>query len=137
MNTSENDKAIILFDGVCNFCNSSVNFVINHDSKNHFMFAALQSSKGRELMEKVGANSTTLDTLVLIENNKVFCKSSAALRIARRMNKLYPLLYIGMIVPKFIRDNIYDYFAKRRYKWFGKQETCMIPSEETMNRFIS
>ena len=100
------------------------------------MFAPLQSAKGRELMDKCNIDSSQLDTLILIENNKVYYKSTASLIITKHLNSLYPLLYAGVVVPRFIRDKLYESFAKRRYKWFGKQETCMIPSEEIKNKFI-
>jgi len=137
MQTLPNNKAIILFDGVCNFCNSSINFIIRHDKKNHFLFAPLQSAEGKELMESYNIDSSQLDTMILIEDNKVFYKSTAALLITKHLNRLYPMLYSGIIVPRFMRDKLYDYFAKKRYKWFGRRETCMIPDEEVRGKFIS
>lgn len=131
------DKAIILFDGVCNLCNSSVNFVIEHDKKNHFLFAPLQSEIGKILLEKHGIDSSKTDSFILIENGKAFAKSSAALRTAKYLNRLYPLLYLLLIVPSFIRNGVYDYIAKNRYKWFGRTESCMVPTLELKSKFIS
>ena len=130
-------KAIILFDGVCNFCNASANFTAKHDSKNYFLFAPLQSEKGIELLVKFNIDETKTDSFVLIENNNAYIKSSAALRVARHLNGLYSLPYIFIIIPPFIRDAVYDFISRHRYKWFGKRETCMIPTEEMKRKFIS
>ena len=137
MTENTSDKAIVLFDGVCNLCNSSVKFIINHDSKNHFQFAPLQSEKGKELLRDFNIDNVELESFVLIENNKIYLKSTAALRIAKHLNKLYPLLFIFIIVPPFIRNGIYGYIARNRYTWFGKRDVCMIAAEETKDRFIS
>ncbi len=133
----DNEKAIILFDGVCNFCNSSVNFVIKHDKKNHFLFAPLQSETAKKLLEKFNIDSSKTDSFILIENNKAYLKSTAALRVTKHLNKLYPLLYAFLITPPFIRNSVYNLVAKNRYKWFGKKEICMIPSAEIKGKFIS
>lgn len=130
-------NGIILFDGVCNFCNSSVNFIIKHDKKNYFLFAPLQSEFAKNICEKINVDSEELTTMVLIEGNKIFTKSNAALRITRKLNRAYPLFYGFIIVPLFIRNIIYDYFAHNRYKWFGKKETCMIPDDKLKEKFIS
>ena len=134
---SDNEKSIILFDGVCNFCNSSVNFVIKHDKKNHFLFAPLQSETAKKLLEKFNIDSSKTDSFILIENNKAYLKSTAALRVTKHLNKLYPLLYAFLITPLFIRNSVYNLVAKNRYKWFGKKEICMIPSAEIKGKFIS
>jgi len=132
----ENSYKIILFDGVCNLCNSSVNFVITHDPKNKFKFAALQSDVGASLIQKYGIDISKTDSIILIDNQKAFVKSSAALRIAKYLNKGYPLLYGLMIVPNFIRNWVYDYIAKNRYKWYGKKDSCMIPTPELKEKFL-
>ena len=137
MPENNNDKAIILFDGVCNLCNSSVNFVINHDRKNYFVFTPLQSEAGKRLITKVNIDDSLIDSFALIENNKIYFKSSAALRTVKHLDKLYSVLYAFIIVPPFIRNGVYSYIARNRYKWFGKKEVCMIPNEEIKNRFIS
>lgn len=127
---------IILFDGVCNLCNSSVNFVIRHDKKNLFKFAALQSDVGASLIQKYGIDTSETDSIILIENNKAYVKSTAALRVARHLNKGYPLFYAFMIIPNFIRNWVYDYIAKNRYKWYGKKDSCMIPTPELKEKFL-
>ena len=131
-------KRIILFDGVCNFCDASVQFIIKRDPYDHFLFSSLQSEKGQELVKqyKIPAD---VDSLVLIENGKAYTKSSAALRIAKKLDGLWHLFFILMIVPRPIRDIFYDYFAKNRYQWFGKKseaEACMLPTPEQRKRFI-
>ena len=136
MSENKSNTAIILFDGICNFCNSSVNFVIRHDKKNHFKFAALQSEAGKNLLEKYTIDVSKTDSIILIENNTVYIKSTAALRISKHLNKLYPLMYILIIIPAFIRNNVYDYVARNRYKWFGKKDSCMIPGKEIKEKFI-
>ncbi len=131
------DKAIILFDGVCNLCNSSVNFVIRHDKKDHFLFAPLQSETAKELLKKYGIDPAKTDSFVLIENNKAYTKSSAALRINKHLSGFYYLIYLLLIVPPFIRNAVYDHIARNRYKWFGRTESCMIPTEKIREKFIS
>ena len=127
---------IILFDGVCNLCNSSVNFVIRHDKKNQFKFAALQSDIGEKLGEEYGIDPMKTDSILFISNNKHFIKSTAALKIARRLSGGYPLFYGLMIIPTFLRNWVYDYIAKNRYKWYGKKESCMIPAKELKSKFL-
>lgn len=136
MHDTTNDTAIILFDGVCNLCNASVQFIIQHDKKNHFKFASIQSEAGQKLLKKYSIDTSATDSIVLIENNRTYVKSTATLRIAKHLNGLYPLLYGFIIVPAFIRNGIYDLIAKNRYKWFGKKEACMIPSEELRSKFM-
>lgn len=127
---------IILFDGVCNLCNSSVNFIIRHDTKGCFRFAAIQSSIGLKLMKQHAINPSLTDSIVLISNNKIYVKSAAALRIAKKLNGLYPLLFVLIALPPFFRNSIYDIIAKNRYKWFGKKEQCMVPTAEIKSKFL-
>jgi predicted DCC family thiol-disulfide oxidoreductase YuxK len=127
---------IILFDGECNFCDSSVQFIIKRDPSAHFHFTSLQSEKGVELSKKY-AIPDEVDSLVLIENGRVYTKSSAALRIAKKLDGLWHLLFLLILVPPIIRNGFYDYFAANRYKWFGKKEdACMLPSPDDRKRFI-
>ena len=127
-------KAVILFDGVCNFCNSSINLVIRNDKKAYFQFAPLQGEIAQQL---VGNRILpTPESVILLEDGKIYEKSTAALRIAKKLDGLWPLVYILHIIPKFVRDPIYDLIARNRYKWFGKKETCMIPSPDIRNRFL-
>lgn len=136
MNNFEN-KSIILFDGVCNLCNASVNFVIKHDKKAQFLFASFQSDAAKEIMLHFNLKNLNADTVILVEGNKVFDKSTAALKIAKRLDGGFKAFYAFIIVPKFFRDWIYDFVAKNRYHWFGKMESCMIPSPELKNRFLA
>lgn len=127
---------IILFDGECNFCDSSVQFIIKRDPSAHFHFTSLQSEKGVKLCKQY-AIPEEVDSLVLIENGRVYTKSSAALRIAKKLDGLWHLLFLLILVPPIIRNGAYDYFAANRYKWFGKKEdACMLPSPEERKRFI-
>jgi predicted DCC family thiol-disulfide oxidoreductase YuxK len=128
---------IILFDGVCNLCNQSVQFVIRHDPNSRFRFAALQSDFGRSELTKHQLDSEKLLSIVLLIGDKVYDRSRAALEIARRLDGLMPLMYVFVIVPPFIRNFVYDWIARNRYKWFGKVDECMIPTPELRARFIN
>lgn len=130
-------SAIILFDGVCNFCNGSVNFVIEHDAENYFKFAPLQSDVAQGLLDKFKIDKSATDSVVLVENETVYTHSTAALRIARKLDGAFSWLYVFVIVPKFIRDFFYKLFAKYRYKLFGKKDVCMMPTAEIREKFIS
>lgn len=132
---SENKK-IILFDGVCNLCNNSVTFIIKRDKKDIFRYAALQSEIGKELTKKFSIDASKTDSIILIDGKKAYVKSSAALRIARHLNGGYPLLYGFLILPAFIRNFFYDIIARNRYKWFGKKDSCMIPTPELKSKFL-
>lgn len=135
MDENSNYK-IILFDGVCNLCNSAINFIIKRDKNDVFKFAALQSEIGRELTSQYKIDTSKVDSIILIDGKKDYDKSSAALHIAKNMSGAYPLLFGCMIFPKFIRNGVYDYIARNRYKWFGKQESCMIPTPELKAKFL-
>ncbi len=129
-------SAIILFDGVCNFCNGSVNFIIEHDKENYFRFAPLQSEIGQELLDKYNINKAETDSVILIEDEKVFTYSTAALKVAQKLDGAWSWLYAFIIVPKPIRDFLYKLFAKNRYRLFGKQDACMMPTPEIRARFL-
>ena len=129
--------AIVLFDGVCNFCNGSVNFIIERDAKNYFRFAPLQSEIGRKLLDKHGIDKTENDSVVLIENDKAYTHSTAALRIAKNVGGAWSWFYALIVVPKFIRDFFYKLFAKNRYKLFGKQDVCIMPTPKIRARFLA
>ena len=130
------EKKIILFDGVCNLCNNSVTFVIQRDKKDLFRFAALQEPAGQLLIEKHQIDISKTDSIILIDGDKAYVKSTAALKVARHLGGAYPLLYGFMIVPNFIRNWVYDYVAKNRYKWYGKKDSCMIPTPELKSKFL-
>ncbi len=128
-------ERIVLFDGVCNFCNGAVNFIIKHDHEKKFKFAPLQSEIGNELRRKHNI-ADNVDSIVLIENGQAFLHSTAALRIARNLNGIYSLGYMFIIVPAFVRDWAYEQFAKYRYRLFGKKDVCMIPTPDIKERFL-
>jgi len=127
---------IILFDGVCNLCNASVNFVIQRDKNDVFRFAALQSDIGKKNISEFNINPLDTDSIILIDGNKCYIKSTAALYITKSLSGAYPLLFGFIIVPRFIRNWVYDYVAKNRYKWYGKKESCMIPTKELKEKFL-
>lgn len=128
-------QRVIFFDGVCNLCNSSVQFVIQHDQKDQFKFTALQGAYAKEMLPKFNADPEKLNTILLLEDDRLYTKSSAALRVTRKLNGLIPLLYAFIIIPKFMRDWVYDGIAKNRYKWWGKQESCWVPTPELKCKF--
>ncbi|NUM79858.1 thiol-disulfide oxidoreductase DCC family protein [bacterium] len=130
------DYPIILFDGVCNLCNGSVLFIIRRDPKARFRFASLQSTYGENFLKHNNLSTEEYDSIVLIEGGRFYTQSTAALRIAKRLNGAWPLLYAGIIIPKFIRDAMYNVIAKNRYRWFGKKDVCMIPTPELRSRFM-
>ena len=129
-------QPIILFDGVCNFCNGAVNFTIKRDKKATIKFAALQSETGRQLVQQYGFPADDMHSFLFIENGKAYNRSTAALRVCRHLKGLWLLCYGFIIVPAFIRNGIYDWIAKNRYKWFGERQECMIPTPEVRARFL-
>ncbi len=131
-----NNMQIILFDGVCNLCNSSINFIIDRDPDQNFVFAPLQEKTGQDLQRKYGLSPEALDSVVLIKRGKIFKKSSAALEIAKKLSGGWKLLIILKLIPRRFRDMIYDVIAKNRYRWFGKTDQCRMPTSELKMRFI-
>lgn len=125
---------LILFDGVCNFCDSSVNFIIKKDKKRMFRYCALEKPTGQLLVKKHRLEN--IDSIILIKDDKAYSKSTAILKIAKVLGGPIGLLYVFIIIPTPIRDFIYEFIAKHRYKWFGKKDQCMIPSIETRSLFI-
>lgn len=130
------DNPIILFDGVCKFCHASIQFVIRRDQHLHFRFCPLQSPKGQQLAIEHGIGNPGLTSIILLDNNHIYRKSSAALRIARKLAVPWPILYVFIVIPPFIRDAVYDFIGNHRYQWFGKFDQCMIPDDETRERFL-
>ena len=130
------NKSVILFDGVCNLCNRSVQFVIKHDPEGKFMFTSLQSESGQKLLKEYKLPANEFNSFILLENGRAYTRSTGALKVARRLKSGWKLLYGFIIVPRFIRDPVYNWIARNRYRWFGKTETCMIPSPELTNRFL-
>lgn len=130
-------KQLILFDGVCNLCNSSINYVIKHDKNNVFMFAPLQSETGKDIIKHFNLDTSKTDSILLYSQEKgLKIKSSAALAIASKLGLPRSLMTIFYIVPPFIRNWVYDYVAKNRYKWYGKKDACMIPTPELKAKFL-
>lgn len=139
INKVPKDKKLILFDGVCNLCNSSVLYVIKRDPKNLFLFAPLQSEIGIELIRQFNIDTNKTDSILLYnpKSKSLKHKSSAAIHIAKHLGLPSNLLIVFLIIPKFVRNWVYDYIAKNRYKWYGKKEACMIPTPELKNKFIA
>jgi predicted DCC family thiol-disulfide oxidoreductase YuxK len=131
------DYAVIFFDGVCNFCNATVNFIIKQDKKDKFRFATLQSEYARKFLLEMPEKYKHTDSIILFENGLFFIKSSAMLRIAKRMGGLWQLLFVLSVVPVFLRDFIYDRFARNRYRWFGIRNQCLIPDERLKRKFLN
>lgn len=127
---------IILFDGVCNLCNRSVQYVVKHDPEAIFKFAWLQSDTGKKLMADYQLTSNDMNSFVLIQDGKVYTRSTAALKVAKQLKGFIRVLYIFMIVPAFIRDAVYKLIANNRYHWFGKHDQCMAPTPELKKRFL-
>jgi predicted DCC family thiol-disulfide oxidoreductase YuxK len=127
---------VVLFDGVCNLCNGYVNWLIDHDKNNLFKFASLQSNAGKKLVNQLGLQGNYLDTIVLYDNGKGYTHSTAVLRILKQLNGIYSLAVIFFIVPAYIRNKVYNMVARNRYKWFGKRDTCRVPTPELKNRFL-
>jgi predicted DCC family thiol-disulfide oxidoreductase YuxK len=131
-----NENPVILFDGICNLCNSSVQYVLKYDAKKMFRFAALQSDAGQALLNKYNLPTTGFDSFVLIQNDKAYLKSTAALMVAKQLNGFIKLLYAFIIIPSFIRNFIYNFIAKNRYKWFGQKDSCIMPTADLKSRFL-
>ncbi len=130
------DEKIVLFDGVCNLCSGAVQFIVRHDRKQQFKFSSLQSEVGKELLKQYQLDSDYLHSLVFIDNGKIYTKSSGALRIAKYLDGGWPLLYVFMIFPRFIRDAVYQWVAQNRYRWFGKKKECWMPTPALRARFL-
>lgn len=126
----------ILFDGVCNLCNGSVQFILKRDPEARFRFASLQSESGRRLVAENGLDPDVLSSVILLEDGKVYRESAAALRIARHMSGAWKLLRVFVLIPRPIRDALYRMIARNRYRWFGKSETCWLPTPELRARFL-
>jgi predicted DCC family thiol-disulfide oxidoreductase YuxK len=139
--------AVVLFDGVCNFCDASVNFIIEHDRKGYFQFAPLQSEAGRKLGEEHGLRSETvansddylvpIDSVILVEDGEAYTHSTAALRIAKHLDGLWSLFYGLIVIPAPVRDFLYKVFARYRYRMFGRKDECMLPSADVRARFLT
>ena len=139
MNTIENislNKQVILFDGVCNFCNASINFIIDHDPEKRFKFAPLQSEIGQEILRKFNKNTKNFDSVFLLKNNTLYQKSDAALEITKHLSGFWKYLAVFNIFPTSFLNFFYDIIAKNRYRFFGKADSCRIPTPELRERFL-
>lgn len=129
-------KKIVLFDGVCNLCTGSVRFIIGHDRRGVLSFAALQSNTGKEILRQFQLTGVRYNSFLLVDDGKLYDRSSAALRVLRYCHGMWKLLYVLIIVPRFLRDAVYDWIARNRYDWFGKKNECWIPSVDLQARFL-
>jgi predicted DCC family thiol-disulfide oxidoreductase YuxK len=129
-------KPILLFDGVCNLCNFSVRFIIKKDPENKFLFASQQSAGGERILRNFHLPSDSVNFIVLLDGNKAYIKSRAIFEVLKRLNGMWSLLYIFIFIPQSIRDFMYDAIAKNRYKWFGKQDHCPLPTPDLKARFL-
>jgi len=128
---------VIFFDGVCNLCTGSVQFIIKHDPKHYFRFASLQSELGQQFLQQNGLSADTFDSFIVWEDGKYYTESTAALRVVRKLNGLWSGLYAFILLPAFIRNSVYKLIARNRYRWFGKKEVCWLPTAELNSLFIS
>ncbi len=139
-NIQKDDTAshpVVLYDGVCKLCNGSVNFILRRDRKERLKLAPLQSDYGQAVLKKYGKNSDPMDSIMLLEGDRLTAKSTAILRISKYLDRAWPLCMIFLIIPRFLRDFIYDIVANNRYRWFGKYDTCRLPDPEFEDRFYS
>ena len=132
----ETNQPIVFFDGVCNFCNYWVNFAIKRDKEKRLKFASLQGEYAKKILPRYGINQTLVNSVVLVDNGKVYTQSSAAFRICKYLDGGWKLGYGLMVIPKIIRDFFYDFIARNRYRWFGKKESCMVPGPGIKERFL-
>ncbi len=131
------EKKIILFDGVCNLCDSTVQYIIKHDKKDIFRFVALQSELGESILNRIGIDRKHIDSIILYEPGVAYYyKSAAAIEIARELGGVFSLTTVFRILPETLRNSLYDYVARNRYKWYGKKEECMIPTPEMKAKFL-
>jgi predicted DCC family thiol-disulfide oxidoreductase YuxK len=130
------DGPLVLYDGQCGLCNRSVQTILRHDGRGRFRFAALQSALGQALLARHGLASDVMDSVVLVDGERAYTRSRAALRIAGAMDAPWPLLRVFAIIPGPLRDGVYDWVARNRYRWFGRTDACMLPPPEVRARFL-
>lgn len=127
---------IILFDGVCNLCNSSVQLIIKNDTKNLFKFASLQSEFGQRFLKENQLDNEKFDSIILIDGTKYYVLSDAVLNIGKELKGIYKFSFLLLLIPKFIRDLVYKIISKNRYHWFGREDSCWVPTKELQDKFI-
>ncbi|RPH28434.1 MAG: thiol-disulfide oxidoreductase DCC family protein [Bacteroidales bacterium] len=127
---------IILFDGMCNLCNFSIRFIIKRDKRKLFKFASIQSEVGQSLLKQFNIQTENADSVVYIKDDRCFARSAAVLNILKDLGSVWKTFYVFIVIPKFLRDFIYNVIAKIRYRVFGKREKCMIPTDDIRNRFL-
>jgi predicted DCC family thiol-disulfide oxidoreductase YuxK len=134
--TSAIQQPVVLFDGVCNFCNGTINFLIRQDRKKVLRFAALQSAAAQTLLSRYGLPQQDFNSFVFLHRGKVYQRSAAALKLASHLPWFWQWTQVFWLVPPFIRDGLYTLIAKNRYRWFGKKEACRVPTREMQERFL-
>ncbi len=127
---------IVFFDGVCNLCNGAVDFIINRDPHRKFRYASLQSELAKKVLTERGVNTNSMLTMILLKDNQLLYRSDAALEIARELSMPWPAFYVFKVIPRFIRDSIYNLVSRNRYRWFGKRDTCRIPTDAERGLFL-
>ncbi len=135
MSDSSNPK-ILYFDGVCNLCAGAVQFVLKRNKKQNILFASLQGKAGQAMLQQFGLSQTQFNSLVFVEDGKMYQQSTGAIRLTRHLGAAWPLLMVFLIVPAFIRNAVYNWVAKNRYKWFGKKNECWLPTPDLKKRFL-
>ena len=133
---STSGKYIVLFDGVCNLCNSTVQFVMKRDKRKQFLFGSLQGKTGQQYLRQYNLPQNAFNSFMLIEGNKLYTRSTGALRMLKHLGGRWQLLYGFIIIPRFIRDAVYRLIATNRYKWFGKRDQCRVPTPQERERFL-
>jgi len=131
------ERPILFFDGICNLCNGAVQFVIKRDKEKKFLFASLQSLAGKKAILDNMGYGPNVDSMLLFIHNRYYIKSSAFLHVLQQLGGMWKLCAIGFLIPRFVRDRLYDWVAKNRYRWFGKRNECMMPTDELKSRFIT
>ena len=137
MTSYDTSRPVLFFDGVCNLCNSSVQFIIRHDKKKRFLFATLQSPIGDEALKNVDAAREGTGSVILVYNNTYYTRSAAILQSAKLLGGLWPVFYSFIIIPAFLRDGIYNFISRNRYRWFGRKDVCMMPDPSLSEHFLS
>ena len=134
--THNTQPTTIFFDGECNLCSGSVRFILKRDRQERFRFASLQGKSGQALLTANQFSKDHFDSFILLEDDKIYTRSSAALRVCKYLGGIWSLLYVFIVVPRFIRDGVYDFISRNRYAWFGKRETCWLPEPRWEKRFL-